>query len=213
MKNRYGPSRRQILAGGLGAFLSPSARAVVQGKDDCEATEDNIEGPFYRADAPFRTKLRGDDERGSALFVSGEVRGRGGYKPISQAIVDVWQADERGHYDNEDERFDPKTFRLRGRMKTNAQGLYEFETVLPAAYDIGRGQFRPAHIHYKVSCDGFKPLTTQLYFKDDPHLAKDPWMRKSLVKELVKHEAAEEIKKRGLAAPFYTCVFNVVLKG
>ena len=36
---------------------------------------------------------------------------------------------------------------------------------------------RPAHIHFRVSESLHIPLTTQLYFKDDPYIAKDPWAK------------------------------------
>ena len=34
---------------------------------------------------------------------------------------------------------------------------------------------RPAHIHFRVMESLHVPLTTQLYFKDDPFIAGDPW--------------------------------------
>jgi protocatechuate 3,4-dioxygenase beta subunit len=90
--------------------------------------------------------------------------------PIAGALVDVWQADADGKYDVDYGR--GETF-LRGRMKTDAKGFYEFETIRPAAYGIGHSK-RPAHIHFMVSAPGRKRLVTQLYFAGDPHLDDDP---------------------------------------
>jgi catechol 1,2-dioxygenase len=69
-------------------------------------------------------------------------------------------------------------------MLTDQQGNYEFETIMPGRYPIPpnlprlekyAGLTRPAHIHFRVSESLHIPLTTQLYFKDDPYIAEDPW--------------------------------------
>jgi len=71
---------------------------------------------------------------------------------------------------------------------------------MPGQYDLdayGPGDDkRPAHIHYKVGRDGFRPLTTQLYFKGDPYLKKDPWARKSLTVELKTEKGREGAGER-----------------
>jgi catechol 1,2-dioxygenase len=148
-------------------------------------TESNIEGPFYRKEAPFRSNLA-EGLKGDPLKISGKVRGVDG-TPLAGAVVDVWQADKAGQYDNES----PK-FVLRGRLRADKNGLYVYETIMPGQYDLGESK-RPAHIHYKVSADGFKLLTTQLYFKGDPYLERDPFVRKSLVIELEKSAGTFDI--------------------
>src|SRR5262245_44718247 len=65
------------------------------------ATEDNIEGPFYRPGAPFRTKLYDEGEKGDVLVISGTVVARNG-RPLADALVEVWQASAAGRYDNDD---------------------------------------------------------------------------------------------------------------
>ncbi len=192
-------TRREFLLRGVTlvtgvTLLGP--RAVLA--EDCPATADNIEGPFYRPNAPFQNKLVGAEAAGERLVVSGRVLDPD-CRPVEGAIVDVWQASPGGRYDLEDPNLKKDEFRLRGRMKTDAEGRYEFETVLPGAYEIGPKRYRPKHIHYKVSADGLVPLTTQLYFKGDPYLAKDPWAKDSL---------AIELKKDG---PVLRGVFDVVL--
>src|SRR5205085_11343024 len=81
--------------------------------------------------------------------------------------VDIWQADKFGNY------FDPgSTFRLRGKIVSDAYGRYRFETILPARYRDAAG-IRPAHIHTKVLTPlGHTLLTTQLYFAGDPYLGQ-----------------------------------------
>jgi catechol 1,2-dioxygenase len=147
-----------------------------QEKKPLAATESNIEGPFYRKGAPFRTKLA-EGLKGDALAISGKVLAPDG-TPLRDAVVDVWQADKEGAYDNTSDKFV-----LRGRIRTDKDGLYAYETILPGQYDLGEAK-RPAHIHYKISAEGHRPLTTQLYFKGDPWLERDPFVRQSLIIEL-----------------------------
>ena len=77
-------------------------------------------------------------------------------KPVANALVDLWHADESGEYDNQG-------FRYRGHQRTDAQGGYRLETILPGEYP-GRAR----HIHVKVQAPGQRRiLTTQLYFPGD----------------------------------------------
>lgn len=71
-------------------------------------------------------------------------------------------------------------------LVTDEDGNFEVETVVPLCYGIpeagatgrlmaalGRHCFRPGHIHFKVSAEGVRPLTTQVYFEGDPYLDSD----------------------------------------
>ncbi|MFT4976684.1 MAG: protocatechuate 3,4-dioxygenase beta subunit [Myxococcota bacterium] len=51
-------------------------------------------------------------------------------------------------------------------------------------------QYRPAHIHAKVWIDGAEKLTTQLYFRDDPYLAIDPYVREDLIMDFIARDGA-----------------------
>jgi protocatechuate 3,4-dioxygenase beta subunit len=150
-------------------------------EEELKPTESNIEGPFYRAGAPSRAKLYDKGEPGKVLVVSGTVVARNG-RPLAGVVLDLWQASAAGRYDNDDPQKPPKKneFHLRGKIKTDKQGKYQFETVWPAPYQVGEGMFRPSHIHVKVSHEGYKALTTQLYFKGDKYNKTDFFYRKSL---------------------------------
>lgn len=131
----------------------------------------DILGPFYLAGAPIREdgRLCGPHE-GKPLVVSGFVRNQDG--EAIDAVLDVWQADADGVYDE-------TGFTFRGKFRCLSDTGYGFETIRPGDYKISEpGQaddFRCAHIHVIVTADGFKPLTTQLYFTDDPYNATDHW--------------------------------------
>jgi protocatechuate 3,4-dioxygenase beta subunit len=155
------------------------------GADECRPTEYNTAGPFYRKGAPWRTKLCGADEPGEPLVMSGRVIDSTTCQPLKGATVDVWQANAEGRYDNDDPKNppDPDKFLLRGQMKTDKDGRYSFDTILPAPYSAGRAM-RARHIHYIVSYPGYEPLTTQCYFEGDKFTETDPLVRRSLIVRL-----------------------------
>lgn len=136
---------------------------------DCITGED-ILGPFYRANAPFRTALNVLNEAGTPIVIQGKVLGgKDCNLPLTDAIVDVWHADDEGGYDNT-----TSNYKFRGRIATDEHGKYKFISILPAPYDNG-GQFRPRHIHYRILADQHQELVTQLYFEGDEFIANDPW--------------------------------------
>ncbi len=159
-------------AGGAGGG-DPLALCKVRGPTDgCMVTEDNILGPFYKAGAPFESDLAAGLD-GELMLIQGTVFGCDCVTPLAGAIVDVWQADSDGAYDN-------AGFVLRGKIETDADGRYAFYTVKPGWY-LNGAQYRPAHIHYKVSHADGVALTTQLYFEGDPYIPIDPFVKDSLV--------------------------------
>jgi len=169
-------------------------------------TEDNIEGPYYRAGAPTRFAITQPYEPGVAMVISGRVWGFDTKKPIANAVLHIWQADEKGHYDNDDDQHPPAIdeFINRGIIFTDAQGRYEYQTIHPGAYQIGPKAWRPSHIHYMVLAPGYQTLTTQLYFDGDPHNASDRFIKQSLIIKL--------LKPKRHSKTFETGVFDIVLK-
>jgi protocatechuate 3,4-dioxygenase beta subunit len=139
----------------------------------CDDTAENIEGPYYRAGAPTRGVLVDGTTPGIHLTLSGIVRAVGSCAPLAGATVDLWQADAAANYDS-------VGYNFRGKVITDANGAYQFETVIPGHY-LNGAQYRPAHIHTKVSAPGFPLLTTQLYFVGDPYNAIDPFIVSSLI--------------------------------
>ncbi len=214
------PSRRDFLAGGsigLGALgFGPCLRADAEPTEgsesahalpadlqdragrEIEVTEDNIEGPFYRAGAPFRGKVTPPLEPGATLLVRGRVWGFDTKRPLAGAHLDIWQANADGRYDNDDRDNPPRpdVFRYRTRLITDENGTYEYETVHPGRYLNGR-QYRPAHIHYRVSKPGYRTLITQLYFEGDPYNGIDPFIKPSLIIPLAEVEVADSAYSRG----------------
>jgi len=188
----------------LDVFLSPTVDDINFAENG--GTESNVEGPFYVAEAPLLSRPyvlpQRDDEPGDILVFSGRVLAGDG-TPLPGAMLDIWHATSNGEYS----RFQPglPDYNLRGRLSTDEDGSYEFRTVVPSPYEIpktgatgkllaglGRHAFRPGHIHFKVSCQGFRLLTTQIYFEGDPWLGSDVAgaVKPSLVISLEKRESA-----------------------
>lgn len=171
-------------------------------------TEWSILGPFYRNGA--QDMLPGaniaENVSGEPMIVSGRVIAPD-RKPIANALLDVWQSDAEGHYDLQ--LVGVNEMLLRGRFRTNENGEYLFRTIKPSYYPIpddgpvgkmlravGRHPYRPAHIHFQVSAEGFKLLTTELYLNGDPYLDSDVvfGVRSSLVIDLEKQEGVYTAK-------------------
>lgn len=133
---------------------------------DAQATRDptpHVEmGPFYKKRAPAETMLRRAGDPGLPLGVTGRVIGVHG-DPISNATVEIWQADHGGLYDLEG-------YRYRATLTPGASGAYGFESIMPGHYPARVAR----HVHYFVTAPGHKPLSTQLYFATDEVFEGDP---------------------------------------
>ncbi len=165
--------RRHLLRTGLGslaalAIVGPSRLVLAQ---SCGVlTEPNIEGPFYRPNAPERARLT--EEWLRQVTIRGTVTDSR-CRPLADTTIEVWQADAEGDYDLDGDRF-------RGVLRTDAAGRYQLVTREPGRY-LNGGRYRPAHIHVKVHANDRPVLTTQLFFPNDPENDGDPWFRSSLV--------------------------------
>ncbi|KJY36296.1 MULTISPECIES: carbohydrate-binding protein [unclassified Streptomyces] len=123
-------------------------------------TVEQTEGPYFKPNSPLRTSLITDSTPGTRLTVSGYVFGRA-CLPLSGVLLDFWQADVNGAYDN-------VGFTFRGHQFTNAQGAFSLTTIVPGLYPG-----RTRHIHVKLQAPGRPVLTTQLYFPNEPRNSTD----------------------------------------
>ena len=129
----------------------------------CLETDPDQLGPYYRAGAPFRSALNVLGAPGTPLVLRGTVYGLGCSVGLAGALLDLWQADDTGAYDNT-----TADFQLRGQLYADGNGWYELSTIYPGLYEVAPGAFRPHHIHAIVTAAGFVSLTTQIYFAMDP---------------------------------------------
>ncbi|KWR77484.1 catechol 1,2-dioxygenase [Cupriavidus sp. IDO] len=216
-----------LLAAGLGLERFLDVRA-----DEAEAragltggTPRTIEGPLYVAGAPESTGFArlddgSDDSKGEVLFMQGTVYGADG-KPLPGARVEVWHANLMGNYS-----FFDKTqshFNLRRTIVTDANGRYQFRSNVPNGYgcppegttqrlldQLARHGRRPAHIHFFVSADGHRKLTTQINIDGDEYLWDDFAFasREGLVPAVTRVADAAALDKHGVDKPFASIDFD-----
>jgi protocatechuate 3,4-dioxygenase beta subunit len=136
------------------------------------------EGPFFKPSSPQRADLVEPASKARLVELNGQVLTRS-CRPVAQALVDLWHADERGEYDT-------GGFRYRGHLFTDAEGRYRFRTILPALY-TGRTR----HYHVKVQARQQGVLTTQLYFPGEPMNRRDGLFRRELVMRMA--EAGDDL--------------------
>lgn len=133
--------------------LAPTPRCGDE--DDVDLTEPQTEGPFFTPESPERISLLEEGMPGTELLLTGYVYSTA-CEPIEGALIDFWQANDAGEYDN-------VGYTLRGHQFTDAEGRYELTTIVPGLYPG-----RTRHIHVKAQAPNQPVLTTQLYFPDEP---------------------------------------------
>jgi protocatechuate 3,4-dioxygenase beta subunit len=123
--------------------------------DGDDPTPPQMEGPYFKPNSPRRTSLWQPGAPGTRLTVTGHVFGLA-CLPLSGVLLDFWQADVNGAYDN-------VGFRFRGHQFTDARGAFTLTTIVPGLYPG-----RTRHLHVKAQAPGRPVLTTQLYFPGEP---------------------------------------------
>jgi catechol 1,2-dioxygenase len=191
------------------------------------ATPSSVEGPFH---SPAPARANGEwissgpeRHRGRVMVVHGKVTDTDG-RPIAGATVDVWQADDAGHYDSQDPLQHPGN--LRGVFRTDDHGDYRFRSVVPSSYPvptdgpvgellraIGRHPMRPAHVHYRVEAAGYRPVTTHLFLAGDEYLDSDAAfaVKPELVVQPTYDEDPSHAAGFGVDGPFTEFLFDVRL--
>ncbi|MBW1596936.1 carbohydrate-binding protein [Streptomyces sp. JJ38] len=173
------PSRKTVLRAALAVGVAAPAvlagapalaRSLSAGEGDpeltpmCDDGDDptppQMEGPYFRPNSPRRTSLLEPGTPGVRLTVTGYVFGLA-CRPVPGALLDFWQADTNGAYDN-------AGYRFRGHQFTDDRGTFTLTTVVPGLYPG-----RTRHLHVKVQAPGRPILTTQLYFPGEPRNRTD----------------------------------------
>ena len=192
-------------------------------------TPRTIEGPLYVAGAPveqgFARLDDGSDQAGHTLVMHGTVYAADG-KPLPNATVEVWHANTKGFYSHFDPTGEQQPFNMRRTILTDAQGRYKFQSIVPVGYgcppdgptqallnQLGRHGNRPAHIHFFVTAEGHRKLTTQINIDGDPLVFDDfaYATREGLVPALVERTDAASIQANGLTGPYAEIVFDITL--
>jgi protocatechuate 3,4-dioxygenase beta subunit len=152
-------------AGAADSVISNTAPSALTptpacGDADDDPTPAQTEGPYFTPNSPERASLIESGITGTRLIVTGRVLSTA-CAPIGGALLDFWQADDAGSYDN-------AGYRLRGHQYSDGEGRFSLETIVPGLYPG-----RTRHIHVKVQPRNGAILTTQLYFPGEPRNATD----------------------------------------
>lgn len=148
-------SGRLVSALHHGAEAAEAENATLAPTPECsdgdEPTPRQGAGPFYTPDTPHRASLLEPGLAGTPLVLVGNVL-QTNCKPLANVLLDFWQADDSGRYDN-------RGYTLRGHQFTDANGQYRLETIVPGLYPG-----RTRHIHVRLQAPHGRAITTQLYF-------------------------------------------------
>jgi hydroxyquinol 1,2-dioxygenase len=192
-----------------------------------QMTPTTVEGPFHTPAPPRELgaiiAAGAEWDRGEWTVLHGTVRDTAG-SPVAGALVDVWQSDDRGLYDVQDDAQDRGN--LRALLTAGPDGGYWLRTVRPSSYPvpvdgtggellraIGHHPMRPAHIHAQVTAPGYRPMTTHLFVAGDPYLDSDAaWgVRDGLILPFTRNADAAAIARYDMPGPFYDVSFDFVL--
>jgi hydroxyquinol 1,2-dioxygenase len=189
------------------------------------ATPSTVEGPFHIPDSPEfgNGESMAQGAPGIPCFVSGKVRGVGG-KPVAGALLDLWQTDGEGLYEEQRRTTEPW---MRGLFHSQADGSYSIRTVAPISYTIpmdgpigalfertNMSHMRPAHIHFAVSAPGYHYLITHLFQKGDEYIENDVvyGVKDALIVEFMKKPPGRASNGETVDVPFYEVKYDFVLE-
>jgi hydroxyquinol 1,2-dioxygenase len=189
------------------------------------ATPTTVVGPFHIHDSPdFDSGANmAVGAPGTPLVLTGTVRSLEG-KPIANALVDVWQPDGEGIY--EAQKPGQQGAYLRGVYRTDKDGRYVIRTVSPIGYTIpldgpvgnlvtqmGISPYRPTHVHFDVSADGYSSVITHIFRNGDPHLDDDVVfaVKDKLIVDFADHGPGVAPNGERLTVPYLTAKFDFVL--
>ncbi|KAI1061326.1 hypothetical protein LB507_011323 [Fusarium sp. FIESC RH6] len=189
------------------------------------STEGTVLGPFHTHEAEHvgEGSLISHDPDGEPLLVLCTLKDIDG-KPIDGASIDVWETDSKGFYDVQHaDRNGPDG---RAVLKSDSEGNFWFKAIVPVPYPIphdgpvgkllkilGRHPYRPSHMHFMFKKDGYDPLITALYLKDDPYESTDAvfGVKDSLVVSIQKVTDEEMAKKYDVKVGSALMTYDFVL--
>jgi len=191
------------------------------------ATESTVLGPFHVVESPVRALGDNIDLVGSGTpcVVTGRVVSVDG-TPLPGATLDVWQANDQGFYDVQQPDVQPRT-NGRGLFTADENGEFWFRTVAPSYYPIptdgpvgellvatGRHAFRPAHIHFIVTAQGHRDLTTHIFVAGSEYIESDTVfaVKKSLVADFTEETDPDLAASWDIKVPFRHADVEIIMQ-
>jgi hydroxyquinol 1,2-dioxygenase len=194
---------------------------------ESSTTDSALLGPFYVEGRPSADN--GDDisdgVTGTPMFVTGRVINDRG-EPIAGAKVDTWHSDGEGFYDVQQTEKLHNELAMRALLTTDDDGRFWYRSITPRYYPVptdgpcgeilraaNRSPMRPQHVHFWFHADGYEPLITQLFWRDDPYIGHDAVFADldSLVADFVRHEPGTAPDGTVVDEPFTTLDWTFTL--
>jgi protocatechuate 3,4-dioxygenase beta subunit len=152
---------------GCAAEAPRPSKTVGGGCDGCELLFEGMP-----KDLEWRTTIPAQGEPGEPMEIRGVIYQKDGRTPAPGVILYVYHTDATGHYSPAPGQTQGRRDgHLRGWMKTDPQGRYEFRTIRPAPYP---SRDNPAHVHVVVKEPGKNEYYLDEYvFDDDPLLTPE----------------------------------------
>ncbi|WP_194712733.1 protocatechuate 3,4-dioxygenase subunit alpha [Noviherbaspirillum soli] len=132
-------------------------------------------GPYLHIGTDWlkTTEMAGPGVPGQRIGIEGRVYDGNG-APVTDALVELWQADAQGNYAGAGQPGAASGFRGFGRAPTDATGHFRFSTILPGAVPGPGDSMQAPHIAVTVFARGLlKHLVTRIYFPDGAGHAGD----------------------------------------
>jgi hydroxyquinol 1,2-dioxygenase len=191
------------------------------------ATDSALLGPFYVEGRPTADNGAdiSDGVAGTPMFVTGRVVDEQG-TPIAGAHVDTWHSDGEGFYDVQQAEKLHDEFAMRALLTTDNDGRFWYRSITPRYYPMptdgpcgeimraaNRSVMRPQHVHFWFHAEGYEPLITQLFYRDDPYIGHDAVFADvdSLQADFVRHEPGIAPDGTTVEEPFVTLDWTFVL--
>ena len=152
-------------------------------------------GPFFprefAANANDLTRLGGKAAPGEPIEITGCVTQLDG-KPLDNLVLEIWQADAQGRYDNPD-------FLGWGRAATDANGVYSFRTIKP-----GASEGRAPSIRFLLLYSGLMRQLQTVMFFDKADLPEVKHPERLLARQEAPNRYRFDIRLRGEGeTPFF----------
>ncbi|MEE6138893.1 dioxygenase [Mycobacterium sp. 050128] len=191
------------------------------------STDSALLGPFFvkgRPTAPNGADIA-NGVAGTPMFMTGRVVDEQG-RPIAGAQVDTWHSDGTGFYDVQMTEPLHGEFAMRALLTTDHNGKFWYRSITPRYYPVptdgpcgeilraaNRSVMRPQHVHFWFHADGYQPLITQLFLKDDPYIDCDAVFsaQESLKADFVGHEPGIAPDGTTVDEPFVTLDWTFTL--
>lgn len=156
------------------SFYTNAQQSYTNVGSPCEGCEAIHESPITFDKLPSKIILPDFNDKGPKIEISGIVYQRDGMTPAKDVVLYVYHTDQKGVYPTKgnEKGWAKRHGYIRGWVKTDKNGYYQFKTLRPAAYPERNAE---EHIHITV-----KEPDKNEYYLDEYVFADDPLLPKTM---------------------------------